>query len=355
LSLRASAPPVVTLVQPADGSIFYLGEPISFQAEATDPDGRVVSVTFYVYEDTELGTATEFPFRWEGVLAFGPQYYPVRARATDDAGLVSFSDEVWFLLRERPGVPPVNDAFANRIPMAGASADWTGSVLHATFENGEPEFHRNHSVWWSWVAPSNGVYTVVVSGLDFSPYIAAYDGSDLEALSLVAFGELSGQESRMRIEAVAGVDYAIAVGTYWDTADSVALSLRPGGAPEVVVTHPSSGVRVVVDVPVLLSADVTDPDGNLDHVEFLLDEQSVASFSGPPYETLVVFPDAQVNHAFRVRAVDATGLRVTSDPVYIFSDDPPPANDDFANRIHLTGGLVRVEPSCPAVDFVHRV
>src|SRR5436190_19488057 len=54
---------------------------------------------------------------------------------------------------------PANDDFANRIPLAGAAVVVSGDNQHATLQPGEPTV-GDKSVWWSWTAPTAGVYTV---------------------------------------------------------------------------------------------------------------------------------------------------------------------------------------------------
>src|SRR3712207_3659125 len=77
--------------------------------------------------------------------------------------------------------PPVNDAFAAAELLTGTSATATSvSNAQATKETGEP----NHagttgggSVWYRWVAPSDGVAIVSTAGSSFDTVLAAYTGA----------------------------------------------------------------------------------------------------------------------------------------------------------------------------------
>ena len=84
---------------------------------------------------------------------------------------------------------PANDNFANRtlIP-EGAAGAW-GSLSNATSEAGEPIIQgvsSGQTAWWSWTAPSNGILTLSVTGMGFSPLLTAFTGDDLSTLSMIA-------------------------------------------------------------------------------------------------------------------------------------------------------------------------
>ena len=88
---------------------------------------------------------------------------------------------------------PANDDFANAAALSGLPANATGTNVDATTESGEPE-HTDfssvtpgeHSVWWSWTAPSDGDVTVDTCGSNFDTLLAVYTGSSVEALTPVA-------------------------------------------------------------------------------------------------------------------------------------------------------------------------
>jgi N-acetylneuraminic acid mutarotase len=85
-------PPSVRLTSPADGAPFEAGNNIRIDAEASDGDGTVSSVSFYA-NDTLLGTDRDAPFSftWNGVRSGS---YALTAAATDDAGGITRSAPV---------------------------------------------------------------------------------------------------------------------------------------------------------------------------------------------------------------------------------------------------------------------
>ncbi len=114
---------------------------------------------------------------------------------------------IWLCLgNTASAAAPANDDFANAAALSGLPANATGTNVDATTESGEPE-HTDfpsgnpgeHSVWWSWTAPSDGDITVGTCGSDFDTLLAVYTGSSVEALTRVArndtaFGSCGGTD-----------------------------------------------------------------------------------------------------------------------------------------------------------------
>ncbi len=75
-------PPTVTLTSPADGAGFEEGDPVPLAATASDPDGTINRVEFYV-DGTLVSTDTSAPYSFSaGSIAVGP--HTAFARAFDN-------------------------------------------------------------------------------------------------------------------------------------------------------------------------------------------------------------------------------------------------------------------------------
>jgi hypothetical protein len=128
-----------------------------------------------------------------------------------------------------PTAPP-NDNFANRIGLAGETANATGSNIRATAEVDEPtQSGTINSVWWSWTAPSSGNYTFDTEGSNFDTYLYLFTGSDLPNLSQVAADDDSGEglNSRITQNVTAGTTYQIAVDGYQSSTGQIQLNIAP--------------------------------------------------------------------------------------------------------------------------------
>jgi len=93
-----------------------------------------------------------------------------------------------------PGVTtgPANDLFANATAVtipASNTVTLTGSSVNAGKESGEPN-HASEaggaSIWWKWTATYNGSLEVKTAGTSFDTLLAAYTGTAVNALTLVA-------------------------------------------------------------------------------------------------------------------------------------------------------------------------
>ncbi len=129
---------------------------------------------------------------------------------------------------------PVNDTFANALALTGANASTTGRNTGASAQAGEPAhagLAATNSVWWTWTAPASGGVTVSTVGSDFDTVLAVYTGASVNALTPVADDDQSGGDntSLLNFTAVAGTTYRLAVDGYQSAAGNIVLNLAPGG------------------------------------------------------------------------------------------------------------------------------
>ncbi len=92
--LRGNVKPLVTISSPSDQSEFSNGQPIDIIANATDSDGQVVKVEFYV-NDILIGSATGSPFKYQWMPDNNTRYF-VKAIAYDNSGGRTVSSIVKF-------------------------------------------------------------------------------------------------------------------------------------------------------------------------------------------------------------------------------------------------------------------
>ncbi|HEY0552133.1 MAG TPA: hypothetical protein VGF13_21210, partial [Verrucomicrobiae bacterium] len=146
-----------------------------------------------------------------------------------------------------------SDDFASRIVLAGSSITTTGSNLGATREPGEPVSAgglTDKTVWWTWTAPSNGIATITTAGSSFDTVLAAYTGSDVSSLALVASndddpdGSLT---SRVIFAAVGWTAYHIAVSGFGGSVGSIALNISLTPHPPVARPLELTAIQLLPD------------------------------------------------------------------------------------------------------------
>ncbi|MBM3878908.1 MAG: hypothetical protein FJ387_04210 [Verrucomicrobia bacterium] len=171
-------PPLANLLAPGSRAEFTAPATVGLTAEASDPDGEIAQVAFYV-DDGLLATVTSPP--WTAVWSNAPPgAVLLRAAATDRQGKSTFSMPTPVQVLQRPA----NDLFVNRSKLSGISATDSGTTLNATVEPGEPPVAGSSvaSIWWEWTAPTDGRLRIQPGPYD---RFALYVGDEVNALQAV--------------------------------------------------------------------------------------------------------------------------------------------------------------------------
>ena len=130
-------------------------------------------------------------------------------------------------------LPPLNDDFANRFTLTGAPLSVTATTTTATKEAAEPNHAAEtggKSVWWTWTAPSAGRVVITASGFDTA--VAVYTGADLASLAAVASGtSYNPNPAYANFDALDGVTYQIAVDGKYGEGGSLTMNLAYVAAP----------------------------------------------------------------------------------------------------------------------------
>jgi hypothetical protein len=320
LVVAETEPPDVFLDKPEPGSTFRSSEPILLSAQVFVPVGHADHVDFYADEYLLLGTVSNWPYAmiWTNQT---PGQHTISARVTDQFGLYSSSLILPIFLR------PANDDFANRItiPSSNYLVTVTGTLEGATHEPGDPTDAGNGgSIWWSWTAPTSGLYT-----FNGSSDAALYTGGTLAELSLVTnwYGQIV-----ERVEG--GVTYQIAQvarDDYWTT-----FSVAPSAPPEIALAKLAPGGRYTNITSLLVSAEAHSPGESIAKVDFFLDGALVGTVTNVPYEILLQGLVSGSTYSVSAEATDNYGSSAL-DSALINIFPPRPANDDFANRTALAG------------------
>jgi len=248
--------------------------------------------------------------------------------------------------------PPANDNFADRQPILTFPAVVSGTLIDS---DGEPyeagSSPRPHSVWYTWIPPSNGLYAVSTHGSSLPVQIDAYTGSQLPQLqSLNPFlrtypsGAISASfwanqgipvQIRVSQDFSAG-EFQIQLQAATAADDGCSESIPLAGVA-FSVTGTNSAHAGASFAPPATCFRWTTPIAGIFKVSVsgynavsVLKEENGYSTPIAHNDSLLWFEATQGSvYRFVVDAVDNGGGKFTLS----VSREPPPSNDDFANRM----------------------
>jgi hypothetical protein len=175
------------------------------------------------------------PDQWIDVTAVPPGQYWLEG-VVDPENHVEESDETnnaSRILITYAGAAPPNNNFASATLLSGSAAGTTGKTHLGTKEAGEPNHAGNaggKSVWYRWVAPATGTFTLSTEGSDFDTLLAVYTGTAVGSLTAVASNDdesASILTSRLTFSATSGVTYRIALDGKDGAVGSCELAINP--------------------------------------------------------------------------------------------------------------------------------
>ncbi len=118
VTVSPNVPPAATITAPANGTNLISGEPVTVTATASDPDGTVRKVEFYVHDgssNARFASDTTAPF--SATLSLAPGTATLTAIATDDKGATATS------------MPVVLTVAANQPPTVTLVAPRSGQMI----------------------------------------------------------------------------------------------------------------------------------------------------------------------------------------------------------------------------------
>lgn len=167
------------------------------------------------------------------------------------------------------------DFFTNRESIFTTNGTIFANNLTATVETGEPKHGGKpggHSLWISWVAPTNGVATFDTHGSSFDTLMSAYTLNPTNGTQVTQLHEEARNDddpgfeptSLIQIGAIAGHTYEIAVDGYQGAVGSVVFnwSFLPATSPPPIVLNTPNDQAAKQGDPVTLTVNLI-PSGNI--------------------------------------------------------------------------------------------
>lgn len=291
--------PNVSITAPVDGATYTANDAVAIKADATDSDGTIASVEFFV-DGTSVGIDNTLPYEATYTAVVGA--HVLTAKATDNEGLDKTSAPVNITVSPINGGPtatitaPANGANYITGASVAITADATDDVAVASVEF----FVDAVSVGVDNTAPYEATYTAVV-------------GNHTLTAKATDNGGLIGNSAPVSI-------------TVKD----------PNVAPTVAITTPVNGAVFTTGAAVAIAANANDTDGTVASVEFFVDGASVGVDNTTPYEAS--YTAVVGNHVLTAKATDNEGLSTTSDSVAI-SVTPPNGAPSVSITAPTTGSV----------------
>ncbi|MFM8432332.1 MAG: Ig-like domain-containing protein, partial [Bacteroidota bacterium] len=276
-----NAAPTVSITAPANGSSFITGSNVSITANASDADGTVSQVEFFV-DGVSIGVDNTAPYTASYTAVAGTR--SITARATDDQGAQTTSSAVSITVAANP--PPTCSITS---PANGAS------------------FVVGDAVSIAATATDNGFVTQVdffVDGILLStdvtaPYTATYTAA-LGSHTITA----------------RATDNA----SLTTTSSAVTISVVNNVPPTVSITSPANGANFTFPASVTINATASDADGSVSSVGFYVNGSLVGTDNTSPYS--FTWTSVIGTASLTAIATDNRGATTTSSAVIVNIIDP---------------------------------
>jgi hypothetical protein len=277
----ANLDPVVTLTSPATGTSFKVNDPVSISANASDADGSITKVEFFI-DGTKEGEDNSSPWQYTWNATAGS--HQITARATDDKGAQKTSSPVSISVSAPTPVPPV----------VSVTAPTNGAVL-----------------------TTSSPVTIRATATDTDGTIAKVEffvngtsiGEDISSPFEIVWNAVQGTTA---ISAKATDNSNTST-----TSESVTVTVNPGSSnlPVVNITSPGAGSHLTANSQVVIEATASDAGGSITKVEFLVNGTKIGEDNTAPYQ--ITWTALTGTRNLLARATDNEGNQVNSSVVTV--------------------------------------
>ncbi|MEM1325557.1 MAG: Ig-like domain-containing protein [Bacteroidota bacterium] len=349
--------PTVTITAPVDGTTIDENTSLTIAADASDTDGTVTQVEFFV-DNMSIGVDTDAPYLviWTAD-AIGTK--EVKARATDNEGATGTSAVIQVSVTGEggnscDGIPAWE---ANTTYLGGQLVQLNGIKYEANFwTRGDNPETNNAPFGQPWIligncddTPPNASPTVSITSplegamfLIDDPIPITADAADTDGtITQVEFfvdNQSLGVDTQSPYEvtwnnATFGSHSLTAIATddmgATTTSASVNIEVTDGNErPVVDITSPNEGDAFMTNAIINITATASDTDGTVTQVEFFVDGTKIGEDLAAPYETIW---SSATNGSYELTAVatDDQGGMTTSASVstFVTEDGNPPTLD----------------------------
>ncbi len=293
--------PTINLTNPSNGATFTVGQNVSITANASDTDGNVSKVTFYV-DGNILSEDLSSPYtaNWTAIVG----NHSLTAIAIDDDNASTTSTAIAIVVQTDTGG---GNCDANQYVEDGGYVEGSQVQNEGNLYECKP---------WPFTGWCNGTAAA----------------------------------------------YAPGSGTYWEDAWILVGECSGGGdgEPTVSITSPGSGQTFVEGSNITINATASDSDGTIVKVEFFSDGNKLGEDTSSPY-SFTISAAQTGNYSLTAKATDNDNLSTTSDPVNIRvtssggGTDPLPARimNGYWHNFNNGTGVIALRDVSPNWDVIN--
>ncbi len=334
-----NTPPVVNITAPLNNAKFSPGSNITIEATATDEDGIISKVEFFYNNTNLIGSDNTAPYsiNWTNVPEGS---YTITARATDNAGTTATKTINITVVNNLPTVKITSPANLSvyetgaDIEITAEALDSDGSISKVVFYNGTTILGEDLTGPYSyeWKNVQNGTYSITAVAYDnlgkqnvsaaikivvnvttnIPPDVTIINPVDSQTLTPgninfevnatdvdgnvvlvelfnggLKIGESTTQPYTFNWTNLTEGDYVItakATDNDNETTTSAPISVTIYNAPPVVtIDAPANNQTFDSDDQVLINTTITDSDGTISKVEFLLNDSILGTMTSTPF------------------------------------------------------------------------
>jgi gliding motility-associated-like protein len=274
-----NTPPSVAIAQPANDAVVAEGDDVLVQADASDTDGTVASVAFYM-DSVLLGEVAGAPYAFL-IQDIPTGHHTLTVVATDDRGLES-DTSIKVMVNGAPTVaftsPTSNQVYG------------TAETIEVRVEAGDPNGNLTTVSYFL-----NGTR---IADISESPFSIAIDALDPGSWQLVATATDN-------------------VGA--SASDTVYFVVNQ--SPTVTIVQPENGTMASEGDDILVTVNAADEGGSVASVAFYMDSVLLGEDTTAPYEFLI-HDIPHGNHTITATAIDDLGLTSSTSVTLLANSSP---------------------------------
>jgi len=309
-------PPVVEIIYPSDGSEYEKGETINVRVDASDEDGIIAELRFFV-DDFGMASTAEFPY----IFLVSTENIPVGSHtmkvvATDDDGKEAETTAGFTIISALAVVETQQPSI-----ITSDSVVLNGSILN---DGGTPV--SKAGFLWGTEANNMPSYTEVDASLDGISFSYKLTELTAETIYVVAFAE--NEKGRSYGEVI--------------EFNTIPPENQP---PVVTVLSPDNGSELTVGENLEIRLRITDDEDDIAGVRLFIDFMGIASLTGFPYTYTYSTTGMEAGvHSLLVEVTDGQGAISTSTVIFtilpilpeVLTDDP----QSITNQSLIAGGTI---------------